>query len=66
MKLKLLFKDKDIFNWKSDFSPGPNSKSGKPKDRVYTPFHMPKTTQFRGLNLVEYKKGSNWDEKKIE
>ena len=26
MKQKLLFKDKEILNWKSDFSPGPKLK----------------------------------------
>jgi hypothetical protein len=49
MTKKLKFKDRDIFHWKSDFSPGPKSKSGKPKERAYT--------QFKGLNLCEYKKG---------
>jgi len=57
MTNKLKFTDRAIFHWKSDFSPGPNSKSLKPKDRVYTPFHMDKHTQFKGLNLCEYKKG---------
>ena len=58
MTNKLLkFTDRAIFNWKSDFSPGPKSKSNKGKERVYTPFHMDKHTQFRGLNLCEYKKG---------
>tara|TARA_B100000959_G_C14761807_1_gene533684 strand:- start:480 stop:668 length:189 start_codon:yes stop_codon:yes gene_type:complete len=38
MTKKLKFKDRDIFHWKSDFSPGPKSKSGKPKERAYTQF----------------------------
>ena len=57
IKKRLRFTDRDIFNWHSDFSPGANSTTGKNKDRVYTPFHMDKRTQFRGLNLCEYIKG---------
>jgi len=57
MKQKLKFNNRAIHNWKSDFSPGPKSKSGKTKERVYTPFFMDKHTQFKGLNLCEYKKG---------
>ena len=56
-KKKVEFNNRAIHNWKSDFSPGPKSKSGKDKERVYTPFNLTKTTQFRGLNLCEYKKG---------
>lgn len=56
-KRKVEFNNRAIHNWKSDFSPGPKSKSGKDKERVYTPFNLTKTTQFRGLNLCEYKKG---------
>ena len=59
MKQKLLFKDKDILNWSSDFTSSPKSKTKKSKPRVYTPFHMAKTTHFKGLNLVEYIKGKN-------
>jgi integrase len=54
---RLNFTNRTIFNWKSDFSPGPKSKTGKSKVRVYTPFHMDKHTQFKGLNLCEYIKG---------
>ena len=54
---RLKFTNRTIYNWKSDFSPGPKSKTGKSKVRVYTPFHMDKHTQFKGLNLCEYIKG---------
>ena len=54
---KLKFTNRDIHNWKSDFSPGPTSKTGKSKERVYTAFAFSKTTQLKGLNLCEYKKG---------
>ncbi|GEM_PF-2739940 len=53
---ELLFKNKDILNWKSNFTPRVNSKA-KSKPRVYTQFHLGKTTQFRGLNLCEYIRG---------
>jgi|TARA_B110000238_G_scaffold118140_1_gene128121 hypothetical protein len=54
---RLKFTNRDIHNWKSDFSPGPTSKTGKSKERVYTAFAFSKTTQLKGLNLCEYKKG---------
>ena len=30
---------------------------GKPLTRVYTPLKITRTTQLKGLNLCEYKKG---------
>ena len=53
MKQKLKFNNRAIHNHKSNFV----SSTGKSKDRVYTSFQMDKTTQFKGLNLCEYKKG---------
>ena len=53
MKKKLEFNNRAIRNHKSDFT---NTKS-KPLTKVYTSFKMYKTTQFKGLNLCEYKKG---------
>ena len=50
-KKKVEFNNRAIHNWKSDFSPGPKYKSGKGKERVYTPFNLTKTTRFRDLNL---------------
>ena len=56
-KKKVEFNNRAIHNWKSDFSPGPKSKSGKDKERVYTSFGFDETTQFKGLNQCEYVKG---------
>ena len=53
MKQKLKFTDRAIHYHKSNFV----SSTGKKKDRVYTSFQMDKTTQFKGLNLCEYRKG---------
>jgi len=38
MKQKLLFKDKDIFNWSSDFTPGPKAIKNQ-KSKPYSGFH---------------------------
>jgi len=50
---KIEFNNRAIRNHKSNFM----SVNGKPLDRVYTPLKISKTTQFKGLNLCEYKKG---------
>jgi len=47
MKQKLLFKDKDIFNWSSDFTPGPKATKNQ-KSKPYSGFHPYK--------LIIYKK----------
>ena len=53
IKKKLRFNNRDIHNHISNFV----SSTGKNKDRVYTSFKMTQTTQLKGLNLCEYKKG---------
>lgn len=53
IKKKLRFNNRDIHNHKSNFV----SSTGKNKDWVYTSFKMTQTTQLKGLNLCEYKKG---------
>ena len=50
---KIEFNNRAIRNHKSNFM----SVNGKPLDKVYTPLKISKTTQFKGLNLCEYKKG---------
>ena len=52
-KTKIEFNNRAIRNHKSNFM----SVNGKPLDKVYTPLKISKTTQFKGLNLCEYKKG---------
>jgi|TARA_B110000114_G_C14790363_1_gene276533 hypothetical protein len=51
----LKFTNRYIHNWKSDFSPGPTSKTEKSKDRVYTAFQMDMATQLKNLNLLNIK-----------
>jgi len=53
IKKKIEYNNRAIRNHHSNFT----GKNGEPKEGVYTPFHIFKTTQYKGLNLCEYKKG---------
>ena len=53
MEKKLDFNNRSIRNYNSNFM----GAVGKPLARVYTPLKITRTTQLKGLNLREYKKG---------
>ena len=54
LKQKIKFDNRSIRNHHSDFT----GKNGKTKERVYTPFSAgSKSTEYKGLNLCEYKRG---------